>query len=520
MIGIEVKGQFLDLPKSISIRLRKKNIIFGGYNVTKVYGSFTFPITIPLTTKNKILLDFPDRPDQYGRIRQMDAKLSYNGMPVSDGLMTIEKSTRHTASLKISVGNMSGLKGVSLKELNLGSYSEPSAPVMVDHAKHTAQYPDQYNYIFFPVLNKQYFADTDPENDTVQWKGIKHNEWENGNFKLSEDANIVTPFLKYDFIIKKIFEKIGYTAENQWMDDELRNLVMYNVGNLYNKDVESWGTTIDLVDFVPDHKVSDVLKGLIGVFDLGIYPDFARKNVKIVSIKEIRKSPPKSDWTIYALPDWTKKDYIGDVSSIGYDIDESDLLSEEFPYVGDVPDCDDNTPPFEKCYDYAYNDIRFKLQTGPWIPIQKVFKRQVFGPGKPKLHKLIPLYMNPTSTMPRAKIGRKEKPGMRMMIYRGMINGIPTSNNHIFDGSTLRDDWKYSLLWNGEKGIYNTWHGDATNRVEIKRQFLLPIREFINLEFQNKVVVDNMEYIVSEIDVILSNEGGMKLLCSATLISS
>ncbi|MEO7174214.1 MAG: hypothetical protein ABI002_00385, partial [Saprospiraceae bacterium] len=61
MIGIKIRGSFLDLFPSTTLSIELNNTIFLGDNYDAIPGSFAFPIDIPLTDKNNSILDSPGR---------------------------------------------------------------------------------------------------------------------------------------------------------------------------------------------------------------------------------------------------------------------------------------------------------------------------------------------------------------------------------------------------------------------------------------------------------------------------
>jgi len=69
----------------------------------------------------------------------------------------------------------------------------------------------------------------------------------------------------------------------------------------------------------------------------------------------------------------------------------------------------------------------------------------------------------------------------------------------------------HSGNWPGQKGIYqNSWSGisDLLNdNKSVTRSFKLPLTEIVRFSFANKIRVENMDYLVRNLSVTLSNSG-------------
>ena len=90
------------------------------------------------------------------------------------------------------------------------------------------------------------------------------------------------------------------------------------------------------------------------------------------------------------------------------------------------------------------------------------------------------------------------------------------------DPLTDHGDAQYSLNWTGQYGLYNTWHAQWSEMIRsgkiVTRTFRLPLAELIRFNFEDKVTVENMDYLITRLRVQQALSGGY-MLCEATMVS-
>lgn len=132
---------------------------------------------------------------------------------------------------------------------------------------------------------------------------------------------------------------------------------------------------------------------------------------------------------------------------------------------------------------YAYNDNGELKRTDTDTPAALLFYRGIHPMGGG---------LHPTWSVPYAQTGT----------YRPHING---PDAHVYTDGVDRGEVAYSLRWDGVKGLYNRWHYQFHRNLlmgkHVTDSFMLPINELINFNFDEKIRVDNMEYLAKSYQV-------------------
>jgi hypothetical protein len=101
MIKIVVEGEFLDTNESLSISLELNNLIFG--NVNDLAKSYTYPLTLPRTPKNDVILEFPNIINNPKTWIAKTATVFVNGVLVVEGDLLLLGATDASISASIQV---------------------------------------------------------------------------------------------------------------------------------------------------------------------------------------------------------------------------------------------------------------------------------------------------------------------------------------------------------------------------------------------------------------------------------
>jgi hypothetical protein len=308
MIGIKIKSTFLDIYDKTTIGFELNSPLYFSDDVDIVQGSYSFPISIPLTVKNRIVLEYPDLIEN-DKVLMKDEPVEVwsNGIGLFSGLAYVKTSTDRQCSLYILVDSLSPLKTKGLNELPLGATNLGSSPAFVlQNMKLTTIYPDSFNHIFFPVWNP-YF------HDDKSGLGFDHqtfqNPWLNASHAFTAGTigtnYAVTPFVKLNYVLQKMFESQGFTLMNNWqITRELKQLVLYNNFSLcLNGFINPF---VDYTNHVSNTKSSEFLRKLKGLFNLGIFVNYFDKKTEIIPAKDLLTRPCKHNWTKVAEAAYSK----------------------------------------------------------------------------------------------------------------------------------------------------------------------------------------------------------------------
>lgn len=320
MIGIKIKDTFLDIFDRTSIAFELVSPLYFSDDVDVIQGSFSFPVNVPLTTRNRVLLEYPDLIENDSLLlKDEPCEIWSNGNPLFKGLAYVRNGSNYQAEIYILINSLSPLKNIGLNELPLGAADlGATQPLVLQNIKLTTIYPDSFNHIFFPVWNPYFYDDKSSlgfAHDTFQ------NPWLNASHAFTagtvSDDYIFTPFIKLNYILTKMFESQGFGLSNKWQTThELRRLVLYN-----NFSISINGFIAPAVDYtnhVSNTKCSEFLRKLKGLFNLGIFTNYFKQETEIIAAKDLLTMPPKYDWTKVTEHNYTKS--------------QEDNLAEQFCY--------------------------------------------------------------------------------------------------------------------------------------------------------------------------------------------
>lgn len=561
MIGIKIYDRFLELSPNTSISFELNSPCYFGADIGSIKGGFSFPFTIPLSSKNKATLYHPNRIDnQRLFIKNTYCEVWTNTSLIFSGKATIQQATRTTAKMYILINDITALKDIMMNEASLGTatfganQSEATA-----HAKDTADNPENHNYIFFPVKNNA-FTEADDES-TGKDEFINWYDTSPGSFVSDTVATAIVPFLKLDHVLSGGLSAINYTLVNNWqVDDELRRLVLYNNRSIHNG--AAWELSTDLSNHAnPATSYGTLLKNLSRLFCLAPFEDKWNKQVELLPLKSLIGNGVRHDWTKKAAKEYTVKELNPDlVGGFQYD----DMYSKGEPtfwfesnpptyqLITDIDAIADDAPS-SYYYEYTtdtlyYNelDVETTPEEGTVYSQISSKKSKLYLPylipdssNDPYVSKLKTILME-TSTSEfnvRWLVPEVWEEGSfifdanglnlsafkpfedRLLFYRGMQAASPSgtypmASNNVYDyNHNAIAGENYSLLWNDhlDTSLFNVWWKDWIDILQMRkvvtRQLLLTSKDIIQFNFKDKVRIDNQNYLVKRLRVTLSMRG-------------
>ena len=158
MITVKIRNQELDLYKNTQIQYVLNNPVFVGGDIDKFNGTYTLPFSIPLTARNRAILNYPERLNNNSvLLTDVPCVISFDRKPLFSGLASLKKPTwsRKVKSAKLYVvqDSYKSLKNNSLRDLDLGAFTFDSQFQTLGHARGTAVDHLRYSHAFFPVRN-------------------------------------------------------------------------------------------------------------------------------------------------------------------------------------------------------------------------------------------------------------------------------------------------------------------------------------------------------------------------------
>lgn len=544
MVGIKIRQKWLELFPGTVLSFELNTPAYLGDDVDVIQGAFSFPADIPLSPANQKLLNFPDRLDNSSLfVKDEPAEVWTEGEMLFPALATISEAGPGRAKMTLLVSSIAKLKEFPLNELDFGGMVTMGStlPAVLSYAKDTALHPENYDHIFFPVHNPGFLDDSDA--DTGVNPGDFQNFWNHDEQVFYHRPNdVVTPFLKLQFVLEKIFSTNGFSLKNNWMsNEELRLLTVYNNYNISSLDTGAWPLNFDPKNHVSKSKAGDFLKNLARLFNLGVFVNYFDKTAEIFPLEEAVKSDPRVDWTKKALSDFTVSQSLNYPSwfsypsiypELAYFNNEQPLLEKGWPSELFTVDKMENLTPADPAGIYLETSSNFFYQFYP-TPSLYWGNRGAFMPtifNSTNFHFISGIgavWMGDSfNRVPQVRVKgttaaqRNDCPD-RLMFYRKMQKNWENKDYPMGDamGFTAAKEIiqlngmpvQYSLYWDTERGIFNrfwkNWYTMLKQKRDVSLKLALTIIDLRNFNFKHKIRIGNQNYFVKKLRITLTARG-------------
>jgi hypothetical protein len=549
MVGIKIQGEFIDLFPGTDLPLELFNPAFLGDNADLIPGSFSYPISVPATRKNRRIFEHPDLvTNPLPFLRAEPTELHYDGLFLFPGKLTVQTATPTQYRLYIVFSELTSLKDKTLQEIDLGGDRNVAASPndMPAHAEATTQNPLNFDYCFFPIRNFDFWDGR--EEDPLTGESKVQNAWDVDTqaFIASSDQLTAMPFVRLSYLLQQLIAEFGLVLDNQFQNsDELNLIYLYNNFSIC-LDTGDWSNVINLQNHVNNTTCNEFLRHLCRQFCLAPFKEWYSNEVSLVPLKGLINTPAKHDWTNKASANYSRsKDnkYPGKFCYESLDEAFTQFLYTDPPVADDEYATLDDVPgppytPFQVYYITAYGSYWATSGNGTRIvEVWRGIECMETGTGEEEfLGQLPTTIMNWAGTSGQGNIrglvpelrqkgswDQAEEPFYeefqnRLIFFRGNYldrNGknYPMASNNVYDneGNQIGD---YSLLWKGDHGLYEKWwkewHYILENRSEVEFQFRLEVADLYRFSFKDKVRIGGMEYFVKKLSVVLTATGQVK----------
>lgn len=303
MVSVLIKGEFLDIGKETKITFRIRHNLYDGTDPSIKRGSYTLPFTVKLTDHNKKLLEDPHLKDNRNQLLIDEPAVVYisnnlnYGMPFLYGKVYISDCNDEQAECSVVTQGLNGFGDITFDKIPLGAPPAFSSSVACRvTAKDTLVNPDNYNYSFIPVTNYMFTGER-----VLDKVGKDQNPYDITTQEFVHETNfdsheIVTPFIKITYLLKRAFEHIGISLINEIENnEELNKLYLHHVNDMWTAG--DWPLEIPYNKMCPDMKVSDFYKQYCAMLFLGIFPDPVANKVEFRPWKDVINATVRHDWT-------------------------------------------------------------------------------------------------------------------------------------------------------------------------------------------------------------------------------
>lgn len=557
MIGIEVKGKMLDIYPDTSIRLTINSPIYTGGEPTNIEGSYTFPFNLPLSDHNSVVLDYPDiAANANTTLLYEGVQLYAEGLPLLKGDLILNNAGNSEegryAKASIIFNPFKKAKETSIRDCDL--YVDTFNTTFEARVKaiDTVNNPLNHPYLYAPIINRtlQKSGSTGDE----FYHHITQNFWDpdTGGFTESDKHRAVTPFVRAEYLFKKVVDYVGHALDDQFFDEEMKTLCFYN-NNSIADETGAWSPVIDLAEAVPDIEVNEFLKAFSASFFAALIPDIFSGTLLLARLRDIATAAPEHDWTDQATPYHGKVINLSSPKNFAYAKDPNENDNRSF---ADQPVNPDKLAEFDHYSDYASDlttpsdymvylketpqyfwrwgatdnrfyhrpyDVRYKGDKTYTVPIRPMYPGLVGRIDDFYNQYTLQIDYNVNTYTEVEEEKKSAAPlSLRSFFYRGMQankNGklYPMASIHTFNYNRDRVG-NYSLNLYGDDGIINQWGKEwlffLENRRTINRIINLSIKDILNFKPQHKVRIENMNYFVSKLDVTITNSGLQPVNCT------
>lgn len=330
MLGIQIDGEFLDLPPDTNMELEAENP-FLQFADDNLIGEYSLPFQVIANSKNNRLLGYAGVGQTRTDNSATPATLYDNSLQVGTGsvkkeklnvhLNKVAKGTLNCYYLSKASGFWQDIKDLRLRDIDVGGNRTFAGGTILQDINTTAfgahvlavmnGAVGAYDYAFYPVQNSSWGTDPGQYFEPPVMNEISYS----GSAIVLEVSPIVPfPYLKY--VLLAAIEHTGWTIEGDILDDaDFEKITMINFKGIdwgYYKKIVLVGyirmrssITFNLQDHLPDMSIAEFLVALKNRF--GWWYDF-NNAAKKITIRKLSDLPTTAaeDMTQYSSPLITK----------------------------------------------------------------------------------------------------------------------------------------------------------------------------------------------------------------------
>lgn len=304
-------GQFLEEVPQLQFELN--NQVFSTSKTDVLPGSFSFPTDLNLSDRNRLLLDNPQLINNARKWKKIENVTVYcYGVPLFVGTLKISETSAGKAKIYVVTEAVGKIKDSLLANMQTDYLRDfgDNALACFTHMELTSYQPEDFDYAFFPV----YIPTFDDTPLATPLAANFQNHFDGYTQDFNPDSAAFTPFIRVDFLLKRIFQDNvpDYTFVNGWqIDRELGRLYLWNnydVRESSDGDTPDFPEQIDLRKHLGELKGADLLKWLMSLFCLGLFTDVFGRKITLIALRDILRRPPAHDWSQYVLADYVITD--------------------------------------------------------------------------------------------------------------------------------------------------------------------------------------------------------------------
>jgi hypothetical protein len=291
---INNQGLILELDPNTSIAVDRNNFLFSDGD--KLLQDVTYAARAGLTPNNRIFIQSGHLAEADAKLYKLPCKVLVSGQPFYAGVFAYKITNNQIEfTLQVNFGTISKL--VKLIRLNELYTNDALPPYTVSaefeaYMKATCVTPENYPHVFFPVANNAW---------STNGGGLPlMNNWDIASQQFDIIPSLVgtktiqVPFYRLSYVLKKIFECLGFDATGGYFEETIsKNQYLYTRTGavIQNNSAMSY--------HLPAITISDFLKLVADRLKLSFEFDLLNKKVIIETPNSVLNSRVFNDITNY-----------------------------------------------------------------------------------------------------------------------------------------------------------------------------------------------------------------------------
>lgn len=469
MISISVDDQTIDINDSASFSIGAKSpFTLPG----ELYGPKVYNVSALDSRRNARIFQFSNLLNNTARVRTYaNAQIRFSDLLWKIGTLKLRDfSGAYNFSFHSDAGDIeSRIKNRNLPDIDFGTAASDMNVTDI--------YPAA-NHVYFTVKNPGFYGTKNPSysgyvnlyNDALSrlW-----NPTDDG------DSYTITPFPFLLFILRKIFEDLGYFGiSGDWTTDEnIRRVVIYN-----NYDHRTG--TITYNKHVPPISIGSFLIDTAIFFGITYIVDPV---TRLVEIKKI------SDWVSN-----TAYTDLNNRANSGYKVEPNENDGFLFRMVADSVD---------KVFESSPSWIEERIGNGSEVVETRASPLSMIEEVNPLGADWEIPHVDQVGSGPAFDLEVDARGGLRFMLFDGMQTD--SLGNDYPQGHYLRSG--FSLRWSGADGIidrcYTEWMDWKSYTEYMERTVELTLVQLLQLDTGRKVMIDNLKWVVDEYEASIQSRG-------------
>lgn len=551
------------LKPGTQLEVERTNLFFNEF------GEQTLPVELPDTDRNRQLTGYLDL---IGNKKKPSARISatiQDGeyfMSCRQAILSVQRKESISTSFYINEGSF-------LSRISKTSLTEVFADETISGVKTVKEGIDFCKSLFantnpqfaiFPVIvdfdnarryiNRFEYMDTSGNISSAQnakvglYNEYTRSEKVNDNDIYLDPGYYITPFLRADYLLRRILSHFGYTLTNNFFSTTVPFKDMVFLNNTMDSLVNG---TILLSHLVPDCMCSTILNVYRKKFCCEFIPDEVRKTITIELFNDAVSVPPTCDLsdclTSYPVIDFPEYQQLKLSSeSCIEDGDQYDSVAELKSKYPEAWFDNSNSAYYHTGYSsrgvlvekigaatipyYAGGNLKAKEVKCPdasFSILPSLIVRSSGGRPQPKAYSEWSPYIGEgrslnstlilssttlseeiaTSEEESTASNKEQSPMLAFLLFQKEGYCIGTNTN--YRGTTRL--WNYTLLYNGPDGIFERFYRKYDNMLRnslhpIKAKLLLSGAQKMNLPAHRKVIIQGQELLINKLKYYLGGK--------------